>query len=165
MGLGLTSEQAQSLIDAGAAFAAMSGSGSAVFGLFERADAALEGLVEELSAPEVDADLRRHRPAASRVRAGGRGDVGDHAEERAVTHDCDHAGYRARLAVVGQALACLPAVETVAIVVNAVWKLMDFAALQAKGLVRGGALAVWRVLRCNPWSHGGFDPAPPRTVR
>jgi putative membrane protein insertion efficiency factor len=38
-------------------------------------------------------------------------------------------------------------------------------ALQAKGLVRGGALAVWRVLRCNPWSHGGFDPAPPRTAR
>jgi putative membrane protein insertion efficiency factor len=38
-------------------------------------------------------------------------------------------------------------------------------ALQAKGLVRGGALAVWRVLRWNPWSHGGFDPAPPRTAR
>ena len=38
-------------------------------------------------------------------------------------------------------------------------------ALQARGLVRGGALAVWRVLRCNPWSHGGFDPAPPRTAR
>jgi putative membrane protein insertion efficiency factor len=38
-------------------------------------------------------------------------------------------------------------------------------ALQSKGLIRGGALAVWRVLRCNPWSHGGFDPAPPRTAR
>ena len=35
-------------------------------------------------------------------------------------------------------------------------------ALRAKGLVRGSALAGWRLLRCNPWSHGGFDPAPPR---
>jgi putative membrane protein insertion efficiency factor len=25
------------------------------------------------------------------------------------------------------------------------------------GLVRGGVLAGWRVLRCNPWSHGGVD--------
>jgi len=29
------------------------------------------------------------------------------------------------------------------------------------GLVRGGLLAAWRVLRCNPWSPGGFD-MPPR---
>jgi len=24
--------------------------------------------------------------------------------------------------------------------------------------VRGAFLAGWRLLRCNPWSHGGFDP-------
>jgi putative membrane protein insertion efficiency factor len=28
--------------------------------------------------------------------------------------------------------------------------------------VRGLLLAVWRVLRCNPLSHGGFDPVPDR---
>jgi uncharacterized protein len=26
------------------------------------------------------------------------------------------------------------------------------------GILKGLALAAWRVLRCNPWSHGGFDP-------
>ncbi len=25
------------------------------------------------------------------------------------------------------------------------------------GLFRGTVLAVWRILRCNPWSHGGVD--------
>jgi uncharacterized protein len=30
-------------------------------------------------------------------------------------------------------------------------------ALRRYGLLRGGVLAVWRVLRCNPWSHGGVD--------
>jgi len=24
--------------------------------------------------------------------------------------------------------------------------------------VRGSLLAGWRLLRCNPWSRGGFDP-------
>ena len=31
-------------------------------------------------------------------------------------------------------------------------------ALQRKGLVLGALLAAWRLLRCNPWSRGGFDP-------
>ena len=31
-------------------------------------------------------------------------------------------------------------------------------AVQQKGLLRGLLLAGWRLLRCNPWSHGGFDP-------
>jgi putative membrane protein insertion efficiency factor len=30
-------------------------------------------------------------------------------------------------------------------------------ALRKHGLVKGSALAAWRLLRCNPWSHGGVD--------
>lgn len=30
------------------------------------------------------------------------------------------------------------------------------------GPVRGTLLACWRLLRCNPLSHGGFDPVPDR---
>jgi putative membrane protein insertion efficiency factor len=31
-------------------------------------------------------------------------------------------------------------------------------AVREYGILRGLALAVWRLLRCNPWSHGGYDP-------
>ena len=30
-------------------------------------------------------------------------------------------------------------------------------AIRAYGPLRGAVLAAWRVLRCNPWSHGGVD--------
>ncbi len=30
-------------------------------------------------------------------------------------------------------------------------------ALREYGLVRGTILTGWRLLRCNPWSHGGVD--------
>jgi len=33
-------------------------------------------------------------------------------------------------------------------------------ALQLHGAIKGSRLAIWRVLRCNPWSHGGVDPVP-----
>ena len=33
-------------------------------------------------------------------------------------------------------------------------------ALRQHGAVRGGALAAWRILRCNPWHEGGWDPVP-----
>ena len=33
-------------------------------------------------------------------------------------------------------------------------------ALQERGALVGSALAVWRILRCNPWSKGGYDPVP-----
>jgi len=31
-------------------------------------------------------------------------------------------------------------------------------AIQTYGILRGVVLAGWRLLRCNPWSHGGLDP-------
>ena len=31
-------------------------------------------------------------------------------------------------------------------------------AVKTRGLARGSLLAGWRLLRCNPWSRGGFDP-------
>lgn len=31
-------------------------------------------------------------------------------------------------------------------------------AIREYGILRGLVLAGWRVMRCNPWSHGGFDP-------
>lgn len=34
-------------------------------------------------------------------------------------------------------------------------------ALSRHGAVKGAALSVWRILRCNPWNEGGFDPVPP----
>lgn len=33
-------------------------------------------------------------------------------------------------------------------------------AIQRHGAIRGSALAVWRICRCNPFSKGGFDPVP-----
>ncbi|HEX3510711.1 MAG TPA: membrane protein insertion efficiency factor YidD [Solirubrobacteraceae bacterium] len=31
-------------------------------------------------------------------------------------------------------------------------------AIREFGILRGVVLAGWRLLRCNPWSHGGYDP-------
>ncbi|WP_174441939.1 membrane protein insertion efficiency factor YidD [Demequina pelophila] len=33
-------------------------------------------------------------------------------------------------------------------------------AIQVHGAATGAALAAWRLLRCNPWSHGGVDDVP-----
>ena len=32
-------------------------------------------------------------------------------------------------------------------------------AFRKHGPVKGAAKTAWRLLRCNPWSHGGVDPA------
>lgn len=35
-------------------------------------------------------------------------------------------------------------------------------AIETHGLVKGGLLAAWRILRCNPLGRFGFDPVPPK---
>ncbi len=34
-------------------------------------------------------------------------------------------------------------------------------ALRTHGIFRGSLLAIWRILRCNPWGTHGYDPVPP----
>jgi putative membrane protein insertion efficiency factor len=36
-------------------------------------------------------------------------------------------------------------------------------ALEHHGSLRGLKLALWRLLRCHPFSEGGYDPVPHRT--
>jgi putative membrane protein insertion efficiency factor len=31
-------------------------------------------------------------------------------------------------------------------------------AIREYGILKGAVLAGWRLLRCNPWSYGGYDP-------
>ena len=33
-------------------------------------------------------------------------------------------------------------------------------AIECYGVIRGGALAIWRIARCNPWGGHGYDPVP-----
>lgn len=38
-------------------------------------------------------------------------------------------------------------------------------AIELHGAVKGTGLAVWRILRCNPWNLGGIDDVPPKKKR
>ncbi|MBQ5813804.1 MAG: membrane protein insertion efficiency factor YidD [Clostridia bacterium] len=33
-------------------------------------------------------------------------------------------------------------------------------AVEKYGAIKGGLLALWRIMRCNPFSKGGYDPVP-----
>ena len=35
-----------------------------------------------------------------------------------------------------------------------------YQAISKYGALKGTGLAVWRILRCNPFSKGGYDPVP-----
>jgi hypothetical protein len=35
-----------------------------------------------------------------------------------------------------------------------------YQAIYRFGVIKGSTLAIWRVLRCNPFSKGGYDPVP-----
>ncbi|MCC6313163.1 MAG: membrane protein insertion efficiency factor YidD [Thermomicrobiales bacterium] len=35
-----------------------------------------------------------------------------------------------------------------------------YEAIAKYGIITGGRLAIWRVLRCNPFGRGGYDPVP-----
>lgn len=37
-------------------------------------------------------------------------------------------------------------------------------AVETHGVIIGSLLAFWRIIRCNPFSSGGFDPVPKRIV-
>jgi hypothetical protein len=40
-----------------------------------------------------------------------------------------------------------------------------YEAVRTHGAIKGGGMTVWRVLRCNPWSSGGYDPVKPKEPR
>jgi hypothetical protein len=33
-----------------------------------------------------------------------------------------------------------------------------YEAVDKYGILKGGRLAIWRILRCNPWGGSGYDP-------
>jgi putative membrane protein insertion efficiency factor len=35
-----------------------------------------------------------------------------------------------------------------------------YQAIYKYGAIKGSTMTAWRILRCNPFNHGGFDPVP-----
>jgi putative membrane protein insertion efficiency factor len=40
-----------------------------------------------------------------------------------------------------------------------------YEAIEIHGALKGTLMGAWRILRCNPWSKGGYDPVPKKTHR
>ena len=55
-------------------------------------------------------------------------------------------------------MAVLPAALTAALILSPAAYALE--AFQKRGFFVGFILSVWRVLRCNPFCQGGYDPVP-----
>ncbi|MBF6601004.1 MAG: membrane protein insertion efficiency factor YidD [Dehalococcoidia bacterium] len=40
-----------------------------------------------------------------------------------------------------------------------------YEAIETRGALVGTLMAIWRLLRCNPFNDGGYDPVPARAER
>jgi len=40
-----------------------------------------------------------------------------------------------------------------------------YEAINVHGVLKGAAMAVWRILRCHPFNKGGYDPVKPKTAK
>ena len=38
-----------------------------------------------------------------------------------------------------------------------------YEAMETCGALKGALMGMWRILRCNPWSKGGYVPVPEKT--
>lgn len=102
----------------------------------------------------------------------------EHGEEMTVIHPMTgRAGRRTRLSRAGRALVSVPSRGVVGLlrlyqrVVSPLYgpscrfypSCSQYAllAVQRHGVVRGFRLAMWRLVRCNPWNLGGVDDVPP----
>lgn len=78
-----------------------------------------------------------------------------------------------RLARIGRAIAIAPIVAYQRVISPAIPQRCRYypscsryavEAVREYGILRGLVLGGWRLLRCNPWSHGGYDPVEAQRV-
>lgn len=88
-------------------------------------------------------------------------------------HEHSNADGRPRAAAVVRAVATAPIVFYQRLISPAIPRRCKYEptcsryaveAIKEYGILRGAVLAAWRLLRCNPWSYGGYDPVEAQRV-